>query len=355
MNLEFEFDALASNSVEDWIVTALTAVLVFVLLLLLRWAAVRFTERGSQAGAATPLRRFAASIQRQSSVPIILIFSLMAGLLNLALPDFLERGLHAGIVLVLVIQAGLWGRAGITYVLRRRFEGDPDFDSPGTIAAGRYIGTLVLWSLLLILFLDNIGVEITSLVAGLGIGGIAVGLAARSILSDLFASLAIVLDRPFAVGDFVAAGGIVGSIERIGIKSTHLRSPSGEQLVVGNSDLLGSVIRNYGRMERRRVVLSLNLKYDTGAEQVEAIPAMIREVIEQQPLTQFDRAHFRGFGESALEVEAVYYMLTSAYAVYMDTHQAICLELLRRFRAAGVEFAFPTRAVHISGLPPSRD
>ena len=353
MNFETEFDVLASNAAEDWIAAALGLVLTLLLLLLLRWVAVRFTERGPQEGAATPLRRFIASIQRQTSIPIIVLVSLIVGLVNLTLPEILERALYAGIVLVVLIQVGLWGREAITYLLRRHLERDSDAGSRGAVEAGRYIGTLILWSLLAILFLDNIGVEITSLVAGLGIGGIALGLAARNVLGDLFASLAIVLDRPFVTGDFVVGRDVSGSVERIGIKTTHLRSPSGEQLVVSNSHMLNAPIRNYGRMERRRVVLSLGFTYDTAAEKMEAIPEMIREAVEQHSEISFDRAHFRSFGESALQVEAVYYFQTANFGVYADTQQEINLELLRRFRAEGIEFAFPTRAIHVSGQLPS--
>ena len=355
MNIDWDFEALSRNAAEDWLTAGIAAVLALVVLLLLRWGLVRYTERGPQEGAATPLRGFAASIQRQTSVPVILLVAAFVGLWNLELPRFIDRALYVGIVLVLVVQVGLWGRAAITFALNRQIERDPDFASPGAIAAGRYVGTLVLWTVLAILFLDNIGVEITTLVAGLGVGGIAIGLAARSILSDLFASLAIVLDRPFAVGDFVSVGGAAGSVERIGIKTTHLRSPSGEQLVYNNSDMLRSPLRNFGRMERRRVVLSLSVAYDTPAERVESIPAMIREAIEKHESTRFDRAHFRGFGESALEFEAVYYMSTTNYAVYMDTQQAINLDLLGRFRDAGISFALPTRVVQLSGQPPAGD
>ena len=356
MNIDWDFRALAKNSADDWIVAGLAFAFTLAVLLLLRWGMVRFTERGPQAGAATPLRSLAAAIQRQSSVPVIVLVALFAGLANLELPGFADRALSAGIALVVVIQIGLWGRAAITFLLRRHLEREPDFASPGAIEAGRYVVTLLLWTLLAVLFLDNIGVEITTLVAGLGVGGIAVGLAARSILSDLFASLAIVMDRPFAVGDFVSVKGSAGSVERIGIKTTHLRSPSGEQLVYSNSDMIGSPLRNFGRMERRRVVLSLGVTYDTDAERIAAIPGMIKEAVEKHSLASFDRAHFKGFGESALQIEAVYYMSTASYAVYMDTQQEINLDLLERFRSAGIEFAFPTRAVHIAGgVPPAGD
>ena len=351
-----DLETFRDNGAEDWIAAALIAAGVFLGLLLLRWILVRFTERGPQIGAATPLRGLAAAIERRTHEVVLLIVALFAGSLAIEAPRELEQAARAITVVALLIQGGLWGSAAITFATRWQREHDPDFAAPGVTEAGRYLGTLALWSLLLILALDNLGVQVTALVAGLGIGGIAIALAAQSILGDLFASLAIVLDRPFAVGDFIAAGDMSGSVERIGVKTTHLRSLSGEQLVLGNSDLLNSRIRNYGRMDERRVVLTLGVTYDTDLDQLEAVPAMIQETVEQYSTARFSRAHLRGLGESALEFEAVYFMVTAEYGVYMDTQQAISLELLRRFREAGIEFAFPTRAVHVYGQPsPSAD
>ncbi|MYA19372.1 MAG: mechanosensitive ion channel family protein [Chloroflexi bacterium] len=351
-----DFDAFGRNSGEDWIAAALIAAGVFIGLLALRWVLVRVTERGPQVGAATPLRGFAAAIERRTHEVVILIVALFAGSLAIEAPRELDQAARAITIVALLIQGGLWGSAAITFAARWQREHDPDLAAPGVTEAGRFIGTLALWSVLVILALDNLGVEVTALIAGLGIGGIAIALATQSILGDLFASLAIVLDRPFTVGDFVAVGEMSGSVERIGVKTTHLRSLSGEQLVIGNSDLLNSRIRNYGRMDERRVVLTLGVTYDATIEQIEAIPGMIAEAIEQQPTARFDRAHFRRFGESALDFEVVYHMLTAEYAVYMDTQQAINVELLRRLREAGVDLAFPTRTVYVHGQPePSAD
>lgn len=351
-----DLDTFRDNGAEDWIAAALIAAGVFLGLLLLRWILVRFTERGPQIGAATPLRALLAAIERRTHEVFILIGALFLGSLALALPDELEWVIRTAAVIALFTQIGLWVGPVITLAARWQREHDPDLVAPVVTEGGRYIGTLALWSVLLILALDNLGVEVTALVATLGIGGIAIALAAQSILGDLFASLAIVLDRPFAVGDFIATGNMSGSVERIGIKTTKLRSLSGEQLVLGNSDLLNSRIRNYERMDERRVVFTLGVTYDTDLDQLEAIPELIRETVEQHSTARFSRAHLRGIGESALEFEAVYFMVTSEYGVYMDTQQAISLELLRRFREAGIEFAFPTRTVHVSGQPsPSAD
>ena len=168
-----------------------------------------------------------------------------------------------------------------------------------------FVGRIVLWSVVLLMILDNLGVNITALVASLGIGGIAVALAVQNILGDIFASLSIALDRPFAIGDFIVVGDVLGTVEYIGLKTTRIRSLSGEQIVFSNADLLKSRIRNYKRMTERRVVFGFGVVYQTPHDKLERIPAMVREVIEAQPKTRFDRAHFKEYGDSALAFEAV--------------------------------------------------
>ena len=201
-----DLEAFRENTGQDWFTAALAAVLTVALLWLMRWAAVRFIERGPEEGAATPPRRLAASIARPSHPAITLSAAAYSASTVITMPEYLERSVHAAIVLAVVVQTGLWGRAALTFVLNRQTERDPDFAAPGVIEAIRYVGTLAIWPVLVILALDNLGFEITALVAGLGIGGVAVALAARSILGDLFASRAIVVDRPFAIGDFWRTG-----------------------------------------------------------------------------------------------------------------------------------------------------
>jgi small-conductance mechanosensitive channel len=212
---------------------------------------------------------------------------------------------------------------------------------------------LAVWSAALLLMLDNLGVDVTALVAGLGVGGIAVALAVQNILGDLFASLSIALDKPFVIGDFVIVGDFMGTIERVGLTTTRIRSLSGEQLVFSNSDLLASRIRNYKRMQERRVAFSVGVTYQTSPDTLEAIPGMIRELIENQQTTRFDRAHFKAFGDSAYLFEIVYYVLDPDYNRFMDTQQAINLGICRRFAEHGIEFAYPTRTVHFAGGPVS--
>jgi small-conductance mechanosensitive channel len=185
-------------------------------------------------------------------------------------------------------------------------------------------------------------------VAGLGVGGIAVALAAQNILGDLFASLSIVLDRPFVLGDFLIVDDLMGSVEEIGLKTTRVRSLSGEQLVFSNTDLLNSRIRNYGRMFERRVVFQLGVTYQTPREQLQAIPGMVRDAVEAHgDRVRFDRAHFAKYGDFALSFEIVYYVLGPDYNEYMDIQQAINLDIHQRFEDAGIAFAYPTQTLFL--------
>jgi small-conductance mechanosensitive channel len=200
---------------------------------------------------------------------------------------------------------------------------------------------LTLWVVVLLLALDNLGVNVTALVAGLGIGGIAVALATQNILSDAFASLSIVLDRPFVVGDFIVVDSLMGRVEHIGLKTTRVRSPSGEEIIFANSELLKSRIRNYRGSYERRVVFSVGVTYETPHAKLARIPTNIREIIEAQEHARFERAHFAKLAESALIFEVVYYVLSSDETLFMDIQHAINLALYVRFQKDGVEFATP--------------
>jgi small-conductance mechanosensitive channel len=210
------------------------------------------------------------------------------------------------------------------------------------------ITKFILWSSILLLALNNLGINVTSLIAGLGIGGVAVALAIQNILGDLFASLSIVLDKPFVIGDFLMIGDFMGSVEYIGLKTTRIRSLSGEQLVFSNSDLLGSRIRNYGRMFERRVVFSIGVTYQTPRERLKLIPEIIREAIESKSKTRFDRCHFMKYGDYALMFETVFYVLSPDYNAYMDIQQAIYFEIHERFEQEQIEFAYPTQKLFVT-------
>ncbi|MGE4504283.1 MAG: mechanosensitive ion channel family protein [Desulfovibrionaceae bacterium] len=206
----------------------------------------------------------------------------------------------------------------------------------------------VIWILAAAFLLDNFGVQVTTILAGLGVAGVAVGFAAQAVLGDLFSYFAILFDHPFRIGDFIVLdAGFRGEIEHIGLKTTRLRSLDGEQIVLSNTDLTSSRVKNYRRMVRRRAVFGFGVLYATPVDVVERIPGWVREIIDEVDRATFDRAHFVRFGESSLDFEVVYYVETPEYTDWMDIQQRINLRLMRRFEAEGVGFAFPTRTVYL--------
>ncbi|MFP4157730.1 MAG: mechanosensitive ion channel family protein, partial [Opitutales bacterium] len=280
----------------------------------------------------------------------LFLFALWGGSQVLALGPRATGFFDLLLVFGLTVQVALWANrfcvAYIEHYANVRREVDPG--AVATMQVLSYVVRLLIWSIALLLVIDNLGYDVTALVAGLGIGGVAIALALQNILGDLFASLSITLDKPFVPGDFIVVGDLLGAVERIGIKTTRVRSLSGEQLVFSNADLLSSRIRNFKRMEERRIAFGFGVLYQTKPEQLEAIPLKIRAIVEGIENTRFDRAHFKGFGESSFDFEVVYYIGTPDYNVYMDIQQAINLAICRCFDEMGVEFAYPTRTIYIN-------
>ena len=294
-----------------------------------------------------------AEMLRKTKTLFVLLVAFWAGSEAVALSPVVERGIESLLIIGLIVQTAFWAAALVSYGIDQYRARQLQVDPSGATAIGAlsFMGRALVWAVALLLVLDNLGIDVTALITGLGIGGVAVALALQNVLADLFASLSIVLDKPFVVGDFVVVGDFMGTIEHVGLKTTRIRSLSGEQLVFSNSDLLGSRIRNYRRMSERRVVFEIGVTYDTPTSRVQAIPGIVREAIEEQPQTRFDRSHFRAYGPSSLDFETVYYVLSPDYNAYMDIQQAINLTLLDRFRAEGIDFAYPTQTVfaHFAG------
>lgn len=249
---------------------------------------------------------------------------------------------------VLALQLGLWGQQAVGMVLRAHH----DRQAPGTplSASGTLIGwglRGLLWLVVVMAILSNMGVNITAFVASLGIGGIAIALAVQNILGDLFASLAIAVDKPFEVGDAITVGGVSGTVEKVGLKTTRIRSIGGEQVVMSNAELLRQTVANFKRLQTRRVVFTFGISYDASADQVAAVPDLVRQIIAADPALAYLRAHFKSFGESSLDFEVVYRVMDPSFDVYMDRQQALNLALMRALKDRGIEFAFPTRTVNL--------
>lgn len=209
--------------------------------------------------------------------------------------------------------------------------------------------TVFVWALGIVFLLDNLGFKISTLVAGLGIGGVALALASQTVLADTFSYFAIMLDRPFELDDFIILGDYMGTVEHIGIKTTRIRSLGGEQLVFSNKDLTDSRIRNYKRMQIRRVVFKLGVTYDTPVAKLKKATALIHDIIAKTPDTRFDRAHFASYGDFNLVFEVVYYVLSADYNKYMDVQQEINLAIKEAFEKERIEFAFPTQTIYMAG------
>ena len=263
------------------------------------------------------------------------------------LPAKLDHGIELMAAVALMLQFALWLNCLLKLWLSRVIEQRRTVDSEGATVLSLlgFVARLVVWTFTLLLILNHLNFNITALVTGLGIGGVAVALAVQNILGDLFASLSIILDKPFVLGDFVIVGDCLGSVEHIGLKTTRLRSLGGELIVFSNADLLKSRIRNYKRMFERRVIFTLGVAYDSTEEQLRNLAAALRRMVEAQRSVRFDRAHFKEYGEQALIFEVVYYVLNADYNLYMDIQQAINLALFRYVRQERIAFAMPLHRV----------
>jgi small-conductance mechanosensitive channel len=356
----FDFDTLAtlpifSNSLLEWSVASGIAIGALLVLLLVR-RGIRSYHRKLQATTATELLEIPMQVLSRTTLLLLVILAIFLGVQSLTIGPNTARIIASALTIALFWQAGVWAveATGAWLDRKRKRSMATDRAAVGSLGIIGFILNVVIWALVLLLTLDNLGVDITALVAGLGIGGIAVALAVQNVLGDLFASLSITLDRPFVVGDFLAVGDFLGSVEYIGIKSTRLRSLSGEQIIMSNSDLLSSRVRNYGRMSERRVVFSTSITYETPIELVERVPGLIREIVESQPGTRFDRSHFARHAAASLDFETVYFVLSADFNRYMDVQQAINIRLHRELVRLGVEFAYPTQRLLIAPQSPQR-
>lgn len=262
------------------------------------------------------------------------------------------RALGKVVTILALLQIGLSVQAAV-----RAFTVDwaaPTVDGEARTAASAtaFLVSLAAWAVLIAMGLSTLGFEISALVAGLGVGGVAAALAVQNLLGDLFSSLSIYFDRPFHIGDFIIVGSEMGTVERIGLRSTRVRSLGGEEIVFANGDLTKSRIRNYKRMTERRVAFGFGVEYGTKLEQLREIPALVKRIVEAYTDTRFDRAHFKEYGSFSLNFEVVYYVLSPEYNVYMDRQQAINLELFQQFADRGIQFAFPTQKLLLSPEKP---
>jgi len=279
-------------------------------------------------------------ISRTTNI-FLLIISLVAGLQSLTLTDRLQHVTEKVLLIASCWQVGLWvSTAAMTWLEHRQhFKLQQDRATAGSLSIISLVIRVAIWAVVLLLTLDNLGINITTLVAGLGIGGIAVALAVQNVLGDLLASLSITLDKPFVIGDSLTLDDVKGTVEQIGLKSTRLRSVNGEQIIIANADLLKSRVRNFGRLNERRAVLTLQVAYDTPGEKLQLIDEAVRKLIVAQNNVRFDRCHLARLSASGIEFEIVYFVLSANYNTYMDVLQSVNLGMVEYFEREAIKFA----------------
>ena len=237
---------------------------------------------------------------------------------------------------------------GFKKLLKKRQKEDKGKFDPTVINLFQKISRIILWAIALLIFLQNLGYDITALIEGLGIGGIAIAFALQNVLSDIFSSFTIYFDKPFEVGDFIIIGNDKGTVKSIGIKSTRIETLQGEELIVSNKELTETRVNNYKKMKKRRIVFNFGVIYDTPIEKIKKIPQIVKNIIHNIKITEIDRVHFTKFGDSSLDFEVVYYINSSEYNDYMDTQQDINLKIKQEFEKENIAFAYPTQTVFVN-------
>lgn len=290
----------------------------------------------------------AVAVLKTVKPPFYLVIAAILAFQTFALPSIWDTVFNYVFIATLVIQGIVAVQTLITHIARVYVESrDGVGDSNAAVDFGVLLLKIIVWVVGLLFLLSNLGVNITSLAASLGIGGIAIALALQSILEDLFSSFSIYFDKPFEVGDFIVVGDKMGTVEKIGIKTTRLRALQGEQIVIANKELTVAQVQNFKRLSERRAVMTIGVTYETSQEKMKMIPNIMKDVISSVEHVRFDRAHFHEFGDSALLFEVVYFVSSSDYNDYMDARQNIALRIKEQFEKEKIDMAFPTQTVYL--------
>jgi small-conductance mechanosensitive channel len=327
------------NPLSDWLTALTFGLSTFVLLLLVRRQIGRRTRRfaGQQL---PPGIRFALALAQRTRLPPLLAASLAVGSKYLDLPTRAEHLTSAVIIILVSIQVGLWASVAVRLYLEESASHPGSRSTQTLITLLRFVANLLIWSIVLLLALDNLGVQVKALLTGLGISGIAVALAVQNVLGDLLASVSIALDKPFEVGDALTLdNGYTGTVEAIGVKSTRLRSVSGEQIVVANAELVKIRIRNYGRIDQRRSVHRFSVQYDSDPGQLAQVAGMLQAAVDACQQAGFERAHLVANGPAGFEYELVFVVAGSDYALYLQAQQQILLSIADAFAKSGIRYA----------------
>lgn len=348
--LQTEFLA---NQISDYaiavaiVIVGVIAIQIFKVILtksLKRWAAKR----------STPVDNTLIRLVEKAIVPLLQIGVVYVAIANLTLHPILAQTVRViAVIAATFIAIQLFSHIA-EYLLRLYLlrQNNPNLEQ-SLDAFGPAI-RVILWAIGIIFLLDNLGFNISAIVASLGIGGVAIALASQGLLQDLFSYFSILFDRPFEIGDFIVVGDFLGTVKDIGIKTTRLQSLSGEEIIFPNTDLTGSRLQNFKKMEQRRIAFKIGVAYETPLDRLQAIPDIVKEIISNIDGTIFDRAHFSAYGEFSLNFEIVYFVINSDFALYMDIQQKINLALFKEFADRGIEFAYPTNVTYLHTMAGDR-
>jgi len=279
--------------------------------------------------------------------PFYVLLSLNIAFNFLKIQDIISKTIYIFLLVAIVYYVIKFSEKLIDYGAEKIIESKKEEGGMEIVGLLSTVVKIGLWAGAVVLLLANMGYNVTSLIAGLGIGGLAIALALQNILADIFSSVSIYFDKPFKVGDFVTIGGYSGTIKKIGIKTTRIQALQGEEIVMSNTELTQAKVQNYGLMDRRRVVLSLGVTYQTKADKLKKIPDILKKIIDKAEGASFDRSHFKSYGDSALGFETVYYIESSDYAEYMDIQEGVNLDIYEEFEKEKIDFAYPTQTLFI--------
>lgn len=334
------------NTVGEYVGALFIFVFALIVFKLFQWSILGWLNRLAKK-TETDLDDTLIKIVKSLRPPFYSFLAFYVAIQALSLNDFIATVVNVVLIIWVIYQVIIGLQILIDYSISRRFAREGDATARSALSVLGRIFKGIIWGFGILLILSNLGINISSLIAGLGIGGIAVAFALQNILSDLFSSFAIYFDKPFQIGDFIVVGDHVGTVEKVGIKTTRLRALQGEEIVISNRELTSARVQNFKKMSERRIQFSFGVVYQIPAEKLQKIPAIVKEVVEAVPLVRFDRAHFKKFDDSALLFEVVYYMQTPDYSAYMDAQQAINLGLFRKLEKEKIEFAYPTRTIFL--------
>jgi len=336
---------LWDNTIRDWAIAITVIVAAMVLLRIFKYVVLQRLKKLANRSRSRFDDLLIFLIGR-FVVPLLYCLAVYYGLQYLKMGEKAQRLMHVAIMIVATFFIIRTISSVISYFIHNFIRNEAAEETKRKQARGiLLIIKGVVWLIGLVFLVDNLGYDITTIITGLGIGGIAIALAAQTVLGDLFSYLVIFFDKPFEIGDFIIVDDKMGTVEYIGIKTTRVRTLGGEQLICSNTDLTNSRVHNYKRMEQRRVVFKFGVVYNTPAEKLKQVPLIVKNAIESQELTKFDRAHFLSFGDYSLNFEVVYYVLSADYNRYMNIQQNINLQLFQRFEQERIEFAFPTQTL----------